>query len=88
MANPRATRCGDLHAGVWSDTGGRLSELQAVLDAMEVEDADEVRELLAFREDSAGGLMTTDYFRAQTNWTVGEAEEKSVGNYTFNHSPS
>ena len=44
-----------------ADILGDLPEerLQAVLDAMEDEDADEVRELLTFREDSAGGLMTT-----------------------------
>ncbi len=46
--------------------------LQAVLDAMEVEEAEDVRELLAFKEDSAGGLMTTDFFQARTGWTVGE----------------
>ena len=46
--------------------------LQAVLEAMEEEDAEEVRELLAFREDSAGGLMTTDFFHAKDAWTVGE----------------
>ena len=45
---------------------------QAVLDAMEDADADEVRELLAFREDSAGGLMSTDFFQARSGWTVGE----------------
>jgi CBS domain-containing protein len=46
--------------------------LQAVLNAMEDEDADEVRGLLAFREDSAGGLMSTDFFQARSGWTVGE----------------
>ena len=57
-----------------ADILGDLPEerLQAVLDAMEDEDADEVRELLAFREDSAGGLMTTDFFQARAGWTVGE----------------
>jgi len=57
-----------------ADILGDLPEerLQAVLDAMEDEDADEVRELLTFREDSAGGLMTTDYFQARAGWTVGE----------------
>jgi Mg/Co/Ni transporter MgtE len=43
-----------------------------VLDAMEEEDAEEVRELLAFKEDSAGGLMTSDFFQARAGWTVGE----------------
>jgi magnesium transporter len=46
--------------------------LRAVLDAMEDADADEVRGLLAFREDSAGGLMSTDFFQARSGWTVGE----------------
>jgi len=57
-----------------ADILGDLPEarLQAVLDAMEDADADEVRELLAFREDSAGGLMSTDFFQARSSWTVGE----------------
>jgi len=57
-----------------ADILGDLPEerLQAVLDAMEVEEADEVRELLTFREDSAGGLMSTDFFQARSGWTVGE----------------
>jgi magnesium transporter len=57
-----------------ADILGDLPEerLQAVLDAMEVEDADEVRELLTFPEDSAGGLMSTEFFQARAGWTVGE----------------
>ena len=57
-----------------ADILGDLPEerLQAVLDAMEDADADEVRELLTFREDSAGGLMSTDFFQARSGWTVGE----------------
>ena len=57
-----------------ADILGDLPEarLQAVLEAMDDEEADEVRELLTFREDSAGGLMTTDYFQARATWTVGE----------------
>lgn len=43
-----------------------------VLAAMESEEAEELRELLAFDEDSAGGLMTSEFFRAQAEWTVGE----------------
>jgi CBS domain-containing protein len=45
---------------------------QAVLDAMERDDAEDVRELLTYREDSAGGLMTTDFFSARSGWTAGE----------------
>ena len=57
-----------------ADILGDLPEerLQAVLDAMKDEDADEVRELLTFHEDSAGGLMTTGFFQAKVDWTVGE----------------
>jgi flagellar motility protein MotE (MotC chaperone)/sporulation protein YlmC with PRC-barrel domain len=57
-----------------ADILGDLPEerLQAVLDAMEEEDAEEVRELLAFREDSAGGLMNSEFFQAKAAWTVGE----------------
>jgi len=57
-----------------ADILGDLPEerLHAVLEAMEDEEADDVRELLAFREDSAGGLMTTDFFRGRASWTVGE----------------
>jgi sporulation protein YlmC with PRC-barrel domain len=52
---------------------------QAVLDAMEEEDADDVRELLAFKEDSAGGLMTTEFFRASQSWTTGDVLEALRG---------
>lgn len=45
---------------------------RAVLDAMEHEEAEEIRELLSFPEDSAGGLMTSEFFRANAAWTVGE----------------
>jgi sporulation protein YlmC with PRC-barrel domain/CBS-domain-containing membrane protein len=57
-----------------ADILGELPQerLQAVLNAMEDADADEVRGLLAFREDSAGGLMSTDFFQARSSWTVGE----------------
>jgi magnesium transporter len=43
---------------------------RALLDAMEEEEADDVRELLRFHDDTAGGLMTTDFFRARSDWTV------------------
>jgi magnesium transporter len=43
-----------------------------VLDAMEADEAEEVRELLDFAEDSAGGLMTPEFLKAQANWTVGD----------------
>ncbi len=46
------------------------SRSRALLEAMEAEDAEEVRELLQFQEDSAGGLMTTEFFRARSDWTI------------------
>jgi CBS domain-containing protein len=57
-----------------ADILGDLSEERSrqVLAAMESEEAEEIRELLAFDEDSAGGLMTTEFFRARSRWTVGE----------------
>jgi magnesium transporter len=45
---------------------------RAVLQAMEQDEAEDVRELLAFNEDSAGGLMTTEFFRAAAAWTTGD----------------
>jgi magnesium transporter len=41
-----------------------------VLANMETEEADEVRELLGFEEDSAGGLMTTEFIKAEDSGTV------------------
>lgn len=41
-----------------------------VLANMESEEAEEVRELLGFEEDSAGGLMTTQYIKAEDSATV------------------
>ena len=52
---------------------------EAVLEAMEEDDAEDVRELLAFREDSAGGLMTTEFFRASERWTAGDVLEALQG---------
>jgi magnesium transporter len=64
-----------------ADILGDLTEerSEAVLDAMEHEDAEDVRELLAFREDSAGGLMNTEFFRAGEAWTAGDVLEALRG---------
>ena len=48
---------------------------RALLQAMEKEDAEDVRGLLRFRENSAGGLMTTEFFRARADWTAGRTVE-------------
>jgi len=57
-----------------ADILGDLPEKHSreLLEAMEDEEADDVRELLAFGEDTAGGLMTTDFFKVSTGRTVGE----------------
>lgn len=57
-----------------ADILGDVSEerAEAVLAAMEREEAEEIRELLSFDEDSAGGIMTSDFFVARAQWTVGE----------------
>jgi magnesium transporter len=64
-----------------ADILGDLSEerSEAVLDAMEEDEAEDVRELLAFREDSAGGLMTTEFFRASESWSAGDVLEALRG---------
>src|SRR5713226_5195927 len=46
-----------------------------ILEEMEQEPKTEVEELLDFREDSAGGLMNTEYVALPENITVAEATE-------------
>ncbi len=64
-----------------ADILGDLSEerSQAVLEAMDDEEAEDVRELLVFHEDSAGGLMTTEFFRAGETWSAGDVLEALRG---------
>jgi magnesium transporter len=49
---------------------GRKEDLLAL---MEKEDADDVRKLLAYPEDSAGGIMTTEFASILPNLTAAEA---------------
>ncbi len=44
-----------------------------LLQLMEPEEAEEVRELLAYQDDTAGRLMITDVARLRRQWTVTEA---------------
>jgi Mg/Co/Ni transporter MgtE len=44
-----------------------------LLALMEKDDADDVRKLLAYPENSAGGIMTTEYAAIQPNLTASEA---------------
>jgi len=58
-----------------ADLLGDLPEVRSenVLDLMETEEAQDVRKLLTYKEDTAGGIMTTDVVAMQANQTVGEA---------------
>ncbi len=46
---------------------------QALLELMESDEAQEVRALLTYPEDSAGGIMTTEFAHVPDHITVGEA---------------
>lgn len=48
---------------------------QELLEMMDREDAEDIQELLEHEEDSAGGLMTPDYFRLSAAMTAGQALE-------------
>jgi magnesium transporter len=41
-----------------------------------LEDAEEVEELLAYHEETAGGLMATEYVAVSQDWTVAQATEE------------
>jgi len=47
-----------------------------ILALMEKDEADEVQELLGYEEDSAGGLMTTEFIALEEHVTAGEAIER------------
>ncbi|BCS54663.1 magnesium transporter [Geobacter sp. SVR] len=62
------------------DAADVLSDLpeqkaQELLHLMDQEDAEDIQELLEHEEDSAGGLMTPEYFRLASNISVGRALE-------------
>jgi len=46
---------------------------EELLDLMEEEEAREIRQLLQYPEDTAGGIMTTEYFAINDNLAVSEA---------------
>ena len=47
-----------------------------ILAHMEKDEADEVQELLGYDEDSAGGLMTTEFIAVEERMTAGEAIDR------------
>jgi magnesium transporter len=48
----------------------------SILAAMEADEAEEVQELLAYDEDTAGGLMTTEYIALEASLTAGQAIDR------------
>ena len=52
---------------------------EGLLALMEKEDADDVRKLLTYPEDSAGGIMTTEYASIHPNLTASEAIKELRG---------
>ncbi len=61
-----------------ADILGDLSPEKAkeILELMEEEEAEDVQELLSHDEDTAGGLMTTEYIAYPSTLTTGEARER------------
>jgi magnesium transporter len=60
-----------------ADLLAQLSEerAQQLLSLMQPEESEELQELLSYEEDTAGGLMTTDYIALNQTHTVAEALE-------------
>lgn len=57
-----------------ADVLGELEERsEGILELMDEEESDDVRELLQYEEDSAGGIMTTDFVAVHASMTAGEA---------------
>jgi magnesium transporter len=52
------------------------TNVDALLNTMEYEEAEKVIELLQYPQDSAGGIMTSDYVWVKERFTVAEAIEK------------
>lgn len=65
----------DLDADDVVDILGRIDEdrLQEILKRLDKDDAHELEELLAYDENTAGGLMSPQYFRVGPDATVGDA---------------
>ena len=60
-----------------ADVLGELKDAQRqeILGLMEDEESDEVRELLQYGEETAGGIMTTDFVTVRASMTAAEAIE-------------
>lgn len=64
-----------------ADVLGELEndQREEILDLMEIEDSEDVRELLQYDEDTAGGIMTSDFVAAQASMTAIEAIDYIAG---------
>jgi len=60
-----------------ADVLGELEDEQRedILELMEDEESEDVRELLQYAEDTAGGIMTSDFVAVRASMTAGEAIE-------------
>jgi CBS domain-containing protein len=67
----------EMDPSVAADVLGEMSDEKAseLLSLMEEEESEDVKELLSYREDSAGGIMTTDYVAVPETWTAGQIME-------------
>ncbi len=81
LENMNASRAADILDAMGPDEAAdllaRLSEEYAdqLLHLMQPEESEDVQELLTYEEDSAGGIMTTDYVMVNATKSVSEALE-------------
>lgn len=79
LENIRADRAADILQAMEPDEAADLlatlpeERAQELLQLMTPEESEDVQELLEYAEDSAGGLMTTNFIALDTNKTVAEA---------------
>ena len=79
LENIRADRAADILQAMEPDEAADLlatlpeERAQELLQLMTPEESEDVQELLEYEEDSAGGLMTTNFIALDTNKTVAEA---------------
>jgi len=64
----------EMDPSVAADVLGEMSDEKAseLLSLMELAESADVKELLSYREDSAGGIMTTDYVVVPETWTAAQ----------------
>lgn len=49
-----------------------VEDSEHILSSMDAEDSEDVADLMTYPEDSAGGIMSSDYFEASDNFTVAQ----------------